>query len=335
MRPLRVCSPAWTRDAWEVAPNWLVARHEGTHFAPWLCGLLREGSGFRGVGAALGCRGGVRCAHSRSAVPALRARQLLRTSPMLTLYLLLLLFLLTVPLLMRGRVHALASGEVKGLLGPGTTVEGLDLRLLKAQPERLQPLRGFVTQVGVRPVQVRDPNARVPGGYLPPPGREPTYLVHCVFVRDREGRIVELHSDLDGARAHGEAEWLAGALGVPVYREPAVPPGPMPPPGAGGPPGSPAWGPPATGAAMAYPAGPSAPYGAQPWQPAPVEENASWVNDWTEPAHDPPSAGQGDENAHVPRDGGEAEPGSAREDQTSTNVGESEGDAPPTPLRQP
>lgn len=135
--------------------------------------------------------------------------------------LLLFLFIfMTLPLFARGSVRALPFSSVSGLLGPGTQVEGLDLNILKAEPQRLEPLRGFIVHVGVRPVAISVPGMRDRDGFIPPPGREPVLTVYCIYVIDRDNRLVELLTVSERSRALADGNWLAQSLGLRLNFDP-------------------------------------------------------------------------------------------------------------------
>ena len=147
----------------------------------------------------------------------------------------LLLTLLLMPFFFRGRWEQLPPGRPLGLLGPGTTVEGLSMEILKREPHRVEPLRGFVTQVGLRTVPLHDENARMPGGYLPPTGVQHVIPMTVAFVRDVNGRCVELSSYTEAYPVVEDARWLAQSLAVPLVDERAqgqIPALPAPHPGA-------------------------------------------------------------------------------------------------------
>lgn len=134
---------------------------------------------------------------------------------MLVFYLL-LLFLLIGPLLFGRAVQQL--GRTEQLMLPGArAAEGWDLEALKAYPERVEQLRGWVERILITWAPLDDrPRHRMPGGYLNPHGPTGAPPIFQATFRDVNGEMIHLGASHLYEAIAQDARWLATVLQVPL-----------------------------------------------------------------------------------------------------------------------
>ena len=128
----------------------------------------------------------------------------------------LLLFLLLGPLLLGRAVRRLGSTE--RLMLPGARhAEGWDLEALKAYPERVEQLRGWVDRILLTWAPIDDlPRHRLESGYLNPHGPQSAPPVFQVTFRDVNGDLIHLGASHIYEAMAQDARWLAAVLHVPL-----------------------------------------------------------------------------------------------------------------------
>lgn len=134
---------------------------------------------------------------------------------MLVFYLL-LLFLLLGPLLFGRAVQQLGRSEQ--LMLPGArAADGWDLEALKAYPERVEQLRGWVERILITWAPMDDrPRHRMAGGYLNPYGPTGAPPIFQATFRDVNGEMIHLGASPLYESIAQDARWLAAVLQVPL-----------------------------------------------------------------------------------------------------------------------